>query len=111
MCIRDRATVINQRFRGLRLFKTFYFMPVVINRIAISLMFTFILYPKMGPVTVLLKELGIRGVNILGNYSTATPAVCLIYMWCDAGFQMIVFSSGLACLLYTSYPASRTGPV
>ena len=89
------ATVINQKFRGLRLFKTFYFMPVVINRIAISLMFTFILYPKMGPVTVLLREFGIRGVNILGNYATAMPAVCLIYMWCDAGFQMIVFSSGL----------------
>ena len=65
------ATVINQKFRGLRLFKTFYFMPVVINRIAISLMFTFILYPKMGPVTVLLREFGIRGVNILGNYATA----------------------------------------
>ena len=101
------ATVINQKFRGLRLFKTFYFMPVVINRIAISLMFTFILYPKMGPVTVLLREFGIRGVNILGNYATAMPAVCLIYMWCDAGFQMIVFSSGLAAIPDEIYEAAQ----
>ena len=70
-------------------------------------MFTFILYPKMGPVTVLLKELGIRGVNILGNYSTAMPAVCLIYMWCDAGFQMIVFSSGLAAIPDEIYEAAQ----
>ena len=82
-------------------------MPVVINRIAISLMFTFILYPKMGPVTVLLREFGIRGVNILGNYATAMPAVCLIYMWCDAGFQMIVFSSGLAAIPDEIYEAAQ----
>ena len=101
------ATVINRKFRGLRLFKTFYFMPVVINRIAISLMFTFILYPKMGPVTVLLREFGIRGINILGNYTTAMPAVCLIYMWCDAGFQMVVFSSGLAAIPDEIYEAAQ----
>ena len=103
------ATVINQKFRGLRLFKTFYFMPVVINRIAISLMFTFILYPKMGPVTVLLREFGIRGL-----INTPIRELChghaggmLIYMWCDAGFQMIVFSSGLAAIPDEIYEAAQ----
>ena len=50
------ATVINKKFHGLRLLRLFYFMPVVINRIAISLMFIFILYPKMGPFTVLMQQ-------------------------------------------------------
>lgn len=101
------ATVISKKFRGQRLFKTVYFMPVVINRIAISLMFTFILYPKLGPATALLRELGIHGINILGNYATAMPAVCLIYVWCDAGFQMIVFSSGLAAISDEIYEAAK----
>lgn len=100
------ATVINKKFHGLRLFKTFYFMPVVINRIAISLMFIFILYPKMGPFTVLMQQFGLDNVNVLGNYNTAMLGVCLIYMWCDAGFQMIVFSSGLAAIPDEIYEAA-----
>lgn len=100
------ATVINKQFFGLRLFKTFYFIPVVINRIAISLMFTFILYPKMGPFTIVMEKLGFDGINVLGNFNTAMIGVCFIYMWCDAGFQMVVFSSGLAGIPDELYEAA-----
>lgn len=101
------ATVINKKFFGLRFFKTFYFMPVVINRVAISLMFIFILYPRMGPFVTVMRALGFDNINVLGNASTAMLGVCLIYMWCDAGFQMIVFSSGLASIPEELYEAAE----
>ncbi|MCI9001318.1 MAG: sugar ABC transporter permease [Oscillibacter sp.] len=101
------ATVINKKFFGLRFFKTFYFIPVVINRVAISLMFIFILYPRMGPFVALMRALGFGNINVLGNASTAMLGVCLIYMWCDAGFQMIVFSSGLAAIPDELYEAAK----
>ena len=49
-----------QKVFGIRFVKTCYFLPVVINRIAICLMFTFIILPGQGPVPVLLKGTGDR---------------------------------------------------
>ena len=66
-----------------------------------------ILYPRMGPFVALMRALGFRNINVLGNASTAMLGVCLIYMWYDAGFQMIVFSSGLAAIPDELYEAAK----
>lgn len=102
------ATVVNKKFRALRLFKTCYFLPVVINSVATCLMFTFLLYPKLGPVPVALRALGIDGGNnILGNVKTAIWAVAFVNMWCFTGFQMIVFSAGMAAIPQEIYEAAE----
>lgn len=102
------ATVINKTFRGKRLFRIFYFMPVLINRVAIGLMFTFIFFPQIGPVSMLLEKLNIaENVNILGNMSTAMWGVAFVSMWNNVGFQMIVLSSGMAALPTDVYEAAE----
>ena len=93
------ATVINKTFRGKRIFRVFYFMPVLVNRVAIGLMFTFIFFPEIGPVPVLLEQLHIaENVNLLGNVNPAMFTVAFVHVWCDVGFQMIILSSGMAAL-------------
>ena len=102
------ATVINKKFFGLRAVKTFYFLPVVINRVAIGLMFTFIFFPQTGPFPVILSMLGIaNNVNILGNINTAMWGVAFVNTWNDAGFQMIIFSSGMASIPDDIYEAAE----
>ena len=93
------ATVVSKMFFGIRFVKTCYFLPVVINRIAICLMFTFIMLPGQGPVPVLLKELGIaEHFNLFNDIHTAMWGVALVNMWSNVGFQMIIFSSGMAAI-------------
>lgn len=54
----------------------------MINRIAICLMFTFIMLPGQGPVPVLLKELGIaEHFNLFNDIHTAMWGVALVNMW------------------------------
>lgn len=102
------ATVINKTFRGKRIFRVFYFMPVLLNRVATGLMFTFIFFPKTGPVSVMLNHLQIaENVNLLGNVNTAMWTVAFVNMWCDAGFQMILLSAGLAGLPAEVYEAAE----
>lgn len=102
------ATVINKTFRGKRIFRVFYFMPVLLNRVATGLMFTFIFFPKTGPVSVILNHLHIaENVNLLGNVNTAMWTVAFVNMWCDAGFQMILLSAGLAGLPAEVYEAAE----
>lgn len=102
------ATVINKTFRGNRIFRVLYFMPVLINRVAIGLMFTFVFFPEIGPFPVLLEQLHIaENINILGNVDTAMWGVAFVYIWNDVGFQMIIFSSGMAALPADIYEAAE----
>ena len=101
------ATVVSKKFFGIRFVKTCYFLPVVINRIAICLMFTFIMLPGQGPVPVLLKELGIaEHFNLFNDIHTAMWGVTLVNMWSNVGFQMIIFSSGMAAISEDVYEAA-----
>ena len=101
------ATVVSKKFFGIRFVKTCYFVPVVINRIAICLMFTFIMLPGQGPVPVLLKELGIaEHFNLFNDIHTAMWGVALVNMWSNVGFQMIIFSSGMAAISEDVYEAA-----
>ncbi len=101
------ATVINRRFFGLRIVKTMYFLPVVINRMAICLMFTFLLLPSAGPIPSILEKLGLaEHLNLLGNVNTAMWTVAFVNMWSNVGFQMILFSSGMASIPEELYEAA-----
>ena len=101
------ATVVSKKFFGIGFVKTCYFLPVVINRIAICLMFTFIMLPGQGPVPVLLKELGIaEHFNLFNDIHTAMWGVALVNMWSNVGFQMIIFSSGMAAISEDVYEAA-----
>lgn len=102
------ATVINKQFRGQRLFRVFYFIPVLINRVAIGLMFTFIFFPQIGPFPMLLEKLHIaENMNVLGNMNTAMLGVAFVSVWNDVGFQMILLSSGMASLPSDVYEAAE----
>ena len=101
------ATVVSKKFFGIRFVKTCYFLPVVINRIANCLMFTFIMLPGQGPVPVLLKEMGIaEHFNLFNDIHTAMWGVALVNMWSNVGFQMIIFSSGMAAISEDVYEAA-----
>lgn len=102
------ATVINKSFRGKRIFRVVYFMPVLINRVAIGLMFTFIFFPRIGPVPVILNQLNLaKNVNLLGNVNTAMWTVAFAHVWCGVGLQMILLSSGMAALPTDIYEAAE----
>lgn len=102
------ATVISKSFRGKRLFRVVYFMPVLINRVAIGLMFTFITFPKIGPLPVILNHLRLaENINLLGNINTAMWTAAFVHVWCDVGFQMILLSSGMAALPSDVYEAAE----
>ena len=102
------ATVINKSFWGKRIFRVVYFMPVLINRVAIGLMFTFIFFPRIGPVPVILNQLNLaENVNLLGNVNTAMWTVAFAHVWCGVGLQMILLSSGMAALPTDIYEAAE----
>ena len=94
------ATVIQRKNRFTRFFKTSYFIPQVISRTAIALMWYFLLYPEGGPVATLFDAMGLKSVdvNFLGNKTWAIYAITVINAWTYAGFNMLIFSAGLTAI-------------
>ena len=102
------ATVIQSKSRGNRFLRTSYFMPQVISRTAIALMWYFLLYPEGGPVSTLFDALGLQhiDVNFLGNKTWAIYAITVINAWTYAGFNMLIFSAGITGIPQQVYEAA-----
>ena len=72
------ALLVNQKLRGITVFRAIYFMPVVVSIVVISLLWRFIYSPDGGLLNNLLSALSFgvfEPVNWLGNPDTALPAI------------------------------------
>jgi multiple sugar transport system permease protein len=102
------ALLINQRLRGMNVFRAIYFMPVVVSIIVISLLWRFIYDGQDGLLNNLLSSLTFGAfphVDWLGNPSTALGAIIAMSIWQAVGFHMVIWLSGLQTISPTLYEA------
>jgi len=104
------ALLINMPLRGINLFRTIYFMPVVISIVVVSMLWRFIYDGQNGLLNTLLQlfSLGLfQPVDWLGNTSTALPAIMAMSIWQGVGFHMIIWLSGLQTIPVALYEAAK----
>ena len=79
-----------------------------LNKVAIGLMFTFILYPKVGPFVKLLEFFGLNSnVNVLGNMDTSIWVCAFVVLWCNTGLHMILFSAAMTSIPAEIYESAK----
>lgn len=89
------AVVLNQKLKGVNLFRTLFFMPVISSWVAVSIIWVTLLDPNVGIVNYLLKVVGLPTVNWLGDPRSAMFSLVLISIWKSAGFNMVIWLAGL----------------
>lgn len=103
------ALMINQKLRGINIFRTIYFMPVVVSMVVVALLWRFIYDGQNGLLNTLLSgvTLGIfQPVDWLGNTATAFPALVAMSIWQAVGFHMIIWLAGLQTIPVSLYEAA-----
>ena len=78
------ALLINQRLRGINLFRAIYFMPVVVSIVVVSLLWRFIYDGNSGLLNNLLSAVSfgaIPKVDWLGEPSTALGSIIAMSIW------------------------------
>jgi len=103
------ALLINQRLRGINVFRTIYFMPVVVSIVVVSLLWRFIYDGQDGLLNNMLDAISfglIPPVDWLGNPSTALGSIIAMSIWQAVGFHMIIWLSGLQTISPTLYEAA-----
>ena len=102
------ALMINQRLRGVNVFRTIYFMPVVISIVVVSLLWRFI-YSPSGLLNSMLSGLtfgAFTPIDWLGNPATALGAIMAMSIWQAVGFHMVIWLSGLQTIPSVLYEAA-----
>ena len=103
------ALLVNRRSRGVNLFRTLYFIPVVMSMVVISILWRFIFSPQNGMLNSILGVISlgaIEPVDWLGNPTTSLPAVMLMSIWQAVGFHMIIWLAGLQTIPTHLYEAA-----
>jgi multiple sugar transport system permease protein len=103
------ALLINARTRGVNIFRTIYFMPVVVSMVVVSILWSFIYDGQNGLLNNLLAMITFGHfdpVDWLGNPATALPAIIVMSAWQGVGFHMIIWLAGLQTIPYSLYEAA-----
>lgn len=93
------------KFKGI--FRLVYFMPVVTTLVAVSILWRFIYQPRFGILNYLLGFIGIHPIDWLGNPQWAMPAIIIMAIWKNFGYNMIIFIAGLQNIPEDLYEAAN----
>ena len=101
------AVLVHRRKRTRSLYEIIYFLPVTSTFIAMATVWQFLLHPSLGPVSAVLRWLGIGEIAFLSNPSLALPTLAVIGIWQLVGFNMILFLAGLSTIPKDLYEAAE----
>ena len=93
------------RFKGL--FRTIYFLPVVTTMVAVAIVFRYLLHPKYGLVNQALGLLHVGPIDWLGDPHWSMPAIVLLAVWKNFGYNMLIFIAGLQSIPEELYEAAE----
>jgi multiple sugar transport system permease protein len=93
------------RWKGL--FRTVFFAPVVTTLVAVAVVWRYLYHPRFGLFNLALGWVGVPPIDWLGNPRWAMPAIILLAVWKNFGYNMIVFLAGLQNVPVTLYEAAR----
>lgn len=102
------ALLVNSRLtRFPGLFRTAFFLPVVTTLVAVAMVWRYLYHPRYGLLNYGLSWLGLEPIDWLGDPAWAMPAIILMAVWKNFGFNMIIFIAGLQNIPPPLYEAAR----
>jgi multiple sugar transport system permease protein len=101
------ALALNERLRGLAIFRAVYFLPVVTSWVVVALVWKWLLNPASGVVNAGLAIVGIEGPGWWTDPAWAMPSIILASAWKDLGFVMVILLAGLQAIPPEYYEAAE----
>lgn len=100
------AILVNQKLRGITIFRTIFFSPVVVSLVAWTIVWSFLLQAN-GGINGLLQLIGITGPNWLRSPPTAMASVIVVQVFKNVGLNMVLFLAALQGVPRELYEAAR----
>lgn len=88
------------------IFRMIYFLPVVTTLVAVSIVWRYFYHPRFGLLNYLLSFIGLGPFDWLGDPNLAMPAIIILAVWKNFGYNMIIFIAGLQNIPEDLYEAA-----
>ena len=100
------AMLLNLNLRGIRIYRTLYFIPSITPVVASSLLWLWIFNPDFGLANSMLNWLGLPSLYWLQDPKLAKVALIIMSFWTIGG-QMVILLAGLKGIPPTLYEAAQ----
>ena len=88
-------------------FRTVYFAPVVTTLVAVAIVWRYMFHPRFGLLNTVIGWFGVAPIDWLGDPRYALPAIIILAVWKNFGYNMIIFVAGLQSIPEELYEAAR----
>lgn len=99
------ALLMNQKLRGVSVFRTIYYLPSVLPGVAFVVLWMWLLNPNVGLINTLLGYVGIEGPRWLADPHWALPALLVMSLW-GLGRTMVIYLASLQGIPQHLYEAA-----
>jgi multiple sugar transport system permease protein len=99
------AMLLNQRLRGMAIFRTIFYLPVLVPTVASALLWLWLLNPQYGLANQALDHLGLPRIGWLQDPRWSKPSFVLMDLW-GVGGGMVIYLAALQGVPQEHYEAA-----
>jgi len=88
-------------------YRSVYFAPVVTTLAAMAVVWRYLYHPRYGAIDHMLTSLGLPAIDWLGDPHWAMPAIILMSVWKNFGYNMLILIAGLQSIPDDQYEAAK----
>jgi len=101
------ALVLNEKWlKGKALFRTLFFIPIVVSPVAISMIWKWIYNPAYGLLNAAIAIVGIPRQFWTSDPRLAIPSLIVMTIWQTFGYNVVIFLAGLLAIPTEFYEAA-----
>ncbi len=99
------ALAMNMNLKGIRIYRTLYYVPSLTPAVANSILWLWIFHPQWGLANAFLQWFGLEGLYWLQDPKLAKPSFIIMSFWTIGG-QMVILLAGLKGIPQQLYEAA-----
>jgi multiple sugar transport system permease protein len=89
------------------LWRTIFFAPVVTTLVAVAVVWRYLYHTKYGLINHLLAAVHLGPIDWMGSPRWAMPAIIVLAVWKNFGYNMVIFMAGLQSIPRELYEAAE----
>lgn len=101
------ALVLARNVKGEKIYRTIYFIPVLLSTVVIGQLFLKIYNPDYGALNAILKSFGFKGADWLGDKRFVLAASFFPIVWQYIGYHMLILYTGIKSVPAEIYEAAQ----
>ncbi len=100
------AVFLNQPIKGMVVYRTLYFIPVITMPIAVGMVWKWLYNSEFGLINYILGTLNLPQPNWLFDEKFALFSIVLVAVWSSVGYNAVILLSGLQGISSSYYEAA-----